>query len=361
MSLKIDIEKKLGKFNLQVKLEAGDEVLALLGASGSGKSMTLKCIAGIEKPDKGFIEVNGRVLFDSEKRINLSPQNRLTGLMFQNYGLFPNMTVRQNIMAGARRISKRANSKIDSSRIREGKGIWTGNEADEIIERFGLKPVEQQLPGQLSGGQQQRTALARILVSRPDILMLDEPFSALDAHLRFRMEQEVREVIKNFGGTVVLVSHDRDEVFRLSDKIAVINEGKIEISGQKNEVFRNPETLNCAMLTGCKNISPIKKLDERHLLALDWGIVLESGQDIKDAGYVGIRMHHVNGESEVNSFNCKVAQEIENPFTYTLMLKTEDNLQAEAFGWELGKAEWNKIRSEDVRIHIPYTSILLLR
>lgn len=152
MSIFVDIEKTLGNFRLKVAFEAGNETLALLGASGSGKSMTLKCIAGIETPDKGRIVVDDVVLFDSEKHIDLTPQQRHTGLMFQNYALFPNMTVLQNIRAGANREPDKKKREAAVA---------------AVMDSFGLTPLANHLPSQLSGGQQQRTALARILVSNP--------------------------------------------------------------------------------------------------------------------------------------------------------------------------------------------------
>ncbi len=300
MSIFIDIEKNLGNFQLKVKLEAGDEVLALLGASGCGKSMTLKCIAGIERPDRGKIVVDGVTLFDSERHINLTPQERHTGLMFQNYALFPNMTVRQNIYAGTRRERKKRHGR--SSGIEEqteamkkgcagsrlSKSLANAN-VEEIMQRFGLDKLADHLPSQLSGGQQQRTALARLLVSSPQILMLDEPFSALDTFLRLKMEQEVGAEIRRFGKTVILVSHDRDEVFRMADKIAIIHDGKVESFGTREEVFRNPCTRNGAILTGCRNISVIEKLGERELFARDWGIVIKTKEDIADRRFVGLK------------------------------------------------------------------------
>jgi len=333
---------------LKVKLDAGDETLALLGAAGCGKSMTLKCIAGIEKPDKGMIIVDGETLFDSEKRVNMPPQKRRTGLMFQNYALFPNMTVKQNIMAGTRR-----DKGLDKN-SRESK-------VSKIMETFGLSGLSGHLPSQLSGGQQQRTALARMLVSDPEILLMDEPFSALDSHLRFRMEQEVRQVIKDFGKTVILVSHDRDEVFRLSDRVAVMNNGCVETSGTRDEVFSNPKTRNACILTGCKNISPVRKLDEHHIMADDWGMELETAVPVGDASYIGIRHHYINGNASVNAFDCDVVSEIENPFSYTVMLRISGKPDCSAFGWELGKDDWRKRRASHVRIHIPPESILLLK
>ena len=344
MSIYADIEKALGDFHLKVELEAGEEVLALLGASGCGKSMTLKCIAGIVRPDRGHIEVDGRVLFDSEKRIDLSPQQRRTGLMFQNYALFPNMTVLQNIRAGARRERDAA--------AREEK-------VRDIMDSFGLSELAAHYPRQLSGGQQQRSALARLLVSAPDILLLDEPFSALDSHLRFRLEVEMREVIRQFGKTVLLVSHDRDEVFRMARSIAVMDNGRIHRAGPREEVFAQPGTRAGAVLTGCKNISPLERLPDGRVRAVDWGMELEVNDDGR-AQYLGIRMHDIRPGGGENSFLCRVVEEIENPFSYTLMLRPLGQEDARPIGWELDKERWRQLRGEQVEISLPRASILFL-
>ena len=385
MSLYVDIEKRYGKFHLKMKFESGDEVLALLGASGCGKSLTLKCIAGIETPDRGRIVLDGQVLFDSEKRINLPPQKRKVGYLFQQYALFPNMTVYQNIAVGMRKCGN--DKKYRSSRWRASNAEHKKQEEviDQILSTIGLEGMEQKYPHQLSGGQQQRVALARILVNEPKILLLDEPFSALDSHLRFRLEQQVREVIHSFGKSVVLVSHNRDEVFRLSDKIAVVSDGKIETMGDKHDVFRSPQTKNAAILTGCKNVSPIKIIDEGHVLATDWNMVLEVKKDIaiatenvvgnqnttllSDVTYVGIRMKYIrafdncsksNCPSE-NIFRCRVTEVIENPFSYTVMLVRENEPGELPLGWEMIKSEWEKMQTEYVTICIPSKSILLLK
>ena len=346
MSVFVDIEKSFGSFHLKVKLEAGDETLALLGASGSGKSMTLKCIAGIEKPDRGRIVVDDTVLFDSEERINLSPQQRHTGLMFQNYGLFPNMTVLQNIRSGA---------------IREPDKKKRESAVTAVMDSFGLSELADHLPSQLSGGQQQRTALARILVSNPKILLLDEPFSALDSHLRFRLEQEVRQVIRDFGKTVLLVSHDRDEVFRLSDSIAIVNDGSVEAIGTKAEVFANPRTRKGAMLTGCKNISAIERLDNGQIWATDWDMALEVPGIPSDTTSVGIRMHDIRPGPGKNGFRCRVVGEIENPFSYTVMLKPVLSDCAAPVGWEMEKDTWRRLRSSEIGICLPPEALLLLK
>lgn len=345
MSICVDIEKTVGSFTLKVCFSAGDETLALLGASGCGKSMTLRCIAGIERPDRGRIVVDGVTLFDSRQHINLTPQERHVGLMLQSYGLFPNMTVLQNIGTGARREHDREKRRIAVA---------------EIMERFGLAPLANRYPAQLSGGQQQRVALARILVSDPRILLLDEPFSALDSHLRFRLEQEVREVIRAFGKTVLLVSHDRDEVYRMADSIAVMNGGRIEAYGDKRTVFAAPKTRTGAVLTGCKNISRAERLDGSRLYAVDWGIPLTVSGAVGDVSHVGLRMHDVRPGSGENAVRCRVAEVIENPFSVTVMLAPPGAQDGALIGWETDKATWAAVKGEALDICLPPEALLLL-
>ena len=203
MSLYVDIEKRLGVFRLQSKFEVADETLALLGASGCGKSVTLKCIAGIMTPDRGRIVLNGRVLFDSEKKIDLTPQQRRVGYLFQQYALFPNMTVEQNILCG----------------IRAGSRSEKRSLAAEKLRMFRLEGLEKKYPAQLSGGQQQRVALARILCSEPQAILLDEPFSALDSYLKWNLELELSDLLAGFRGPILWVSHDLGECYRNCQKV----------------------------------------------------------------------------------------------------------------------------------------------
>ena len=211
MSLEVNIEKKLDGFTLRAAFSAGNIPTALLGASGCGKSMTLRCIAGIVKPDKGRIVLDGRVLFDSEQHIDLPPQQRGAGLLFQNYALFPNMTVEQNILCGLKAEKDRAARQARCA---------------ELLRAMRLEPLAKRYPAQLSGGQQQRTALARILAGRPRILMLDEPFSALDSYLREAVESEVGSLLAGFNGTALLVTHNRDEAYRLCPEMVVLDSGR---------------------------------------------------------------------------------------------------------------------------------------
>ena len=341
MSIYVDIEKDLGSFCLKAKFEAGNETLALLGASGCGKSMTLRCIAGIITPDRGKIVVDGVTLFDSEKKINLSPQQRHTGYLFQNYALFPNMTVLQNIRAGAKREKDPATRQ---------------NMIHTVLERFDLESLADRYPHQLSGGQQQRVALARILVSSPRVILLDEPFSALDSHLRFKLEQEVRNVIRQFGKTVILVSHDRDEVYRMSDSIAIMDSGNIERIGPRSDVFADPQTRKGAILTGCKNISSIERRPDGHVWATDWDMELNLPDLPRSITAVGVRMKTIRPGPGENPLRCRVAEIIENPFSCTVMLDTPVPL-----GWEMSKQACQVIENTETTIHIPRESILLLR
>jgi len=338
MALYVDVEKTFPDFRLSVQLEGEDEVVALLGSSGCGKSLTLKCIAGIEKPDIGRIVINGEVVFDSKERVNLPPQKRRVGYLFQNYALFPTMTVWNNIAS----VIKKPKSEKH-------------NIVDDIIKKFGLEGVKKLYPRQISGGQQQRAALARILVSQPKILMLDEPFSALDTHLKWRMEQEVAAVLTEFDGTTVFVSHNRDEVYRLCDRIAVMHEGKVETIGAKTEIFEMPKTLTVAMMTGCKNISQAEKSGEYSVVATDWGIELKTEHPVPNTvKYVGVRAHHFKRTYELeggeNVFTCRIHKVIDEPFERVFVFSFGESMAKLQF--EVSKdisAQWG---DEDFTIYI---------
>lgn len=187
MSLYVNIEKHLSSFNLNVNFEHKRGVLGFLGASGSGKSMSLKCISGLVTPSRGKIIVNDKIFFDSENKINLTPQKRKIGYLFQNYALFPNMNIIDNIKLGISKMEKDQKESL----------------IKEYIERLHLGGLEKRYPWQLSGGQQQRVALARALITSPDILLLDEPFSALDQHLRNDLEKELMSIVKDYSGNVI--------------------------------------------------------------------------------------------------------------------------------------------------------------
>ncbi|MEE0509756.1 MAG: sulfate/molybdate ABC transporter ATP-binding protein [Peptococcaceae bacterium] len=345
MTIHLNVRKNFGDFCLDLYLQADNEVLGLLGASGCGKSMTLKCIAGVERPDEGSIVLDDKILFDSRQHINLAPQKRRVGFLFQNYALFPQMTVLDNIRMGARREKNTASRNVKVA---------------EIMERFEITDLSNRYPAQISGGQQQRTALARILVSDPEILLLDEPFSALDTHLRFRLERELREVARDFGKTVFLVTHDRDEAFRLADKIAILNHGSVEVCGSKTDIFHNPTTKQAAILTGCKNFSSFVTRNAHQIYATDWGIILDVSQYAAKYHYVGIRMHDILYGAGPNQALFTVLEEIENPFSYTIMVRAKEMPNALPLAWEVDKTLWQNVRASELLLHIPRERVMLL-
>ena len=208
--LEVQIYKKLAEFDLDVSFQVNDNILGLMGASGSGKSMTLKCIAGIETPDQGRIVLNGRVLFDSEKKINVPIQKRNVGYMFQSYALFPNMNVYENISVGLR-----------ARKVKDVDIV-----VQKVMQQFRIFELASRYPKQLSGGQRQRVALARLMAYEPDVLLLDEPFSALDEDLKEDLLQELKSELQ-ISKPVIFVSHDKEEVNYLCDLNYKIKQGEI--------------------------------------------------------------------------------------------------------------------------------------
>ena len=351
MSLQVSIKKKLGAFLLDIEFENDSGVLALLGASGSGKSMTLKCIAGIVTPDEGRIILDGKTLFDSAAKINISPRKRGIGYLFQNYALFPNMTVRQNIETGVKgsRVSRRAVS-------------------DEKIGLLYLTGLENKYPHQLSGGQQQRVALARILASAPEMILLDEPFSALDSYLQWQLEMELVDTLRQFSGMALYVSHSRDEVYRVCDSVCVIDDGRSEPVVPVRELFHNPGTLSACLLSGCKNYTEIEKRGENEFFALDWGQAFTTDSAIPgDAKYAGIRAHHVRlaAAGDENTVECAVQRVTEELFGMTVMLKphaAETDSDFSKIRLETSKEEWHALGGvKTVTVRMSPEDILLLR
>lgn len=309
MSLKVHIKKDFGSFKLEVDFDVENSTLALLGSSGSGKSITLKCIAGIEKPDEGYIELNGRVLFDSEKGINLSPQQRRVGYLFQDYALFPNMNVEQNIMCGL------VNFEAEPKTSLKEKSLQKHQKIQELLEFFHLTGLEKHKPHQLSGGQQQRVALARILASNPELLLLDEPFSALDEHLRTGLELEMKSLIKDFAREVVLVTHNRDEAYIMSDTMVVLSQGQSLIQKNTKELFKDPEFLAVAIITGCKNYASCEIKNEKTIFVPDWGIELTVSKKVPiETKYVAIRAHYFAQDEKQNRQKIRIVDFIEQPF-----------------------------------------------
>lgn len=345
MSLVVDIEKELHHMTLKIAFQTKDakEITGILGASGCGKSMTLKCIAGIISPDRGRIVLNGRVLFDSDRKINLKPQERKVGYLFQNYALFPTMSVLQNIQLVL--------SGDKKSREKEAMGYLKLLHVEELAGRY---------PSKLSGGQQQRVALARILASKPDVLMLDEPFSALDSYLKESLQIELLEVLKSYRGDVLMVTHSRDEIYRFCHEIYVLDQGQAVASGRTKEVFETPGAVAAAKLTGCKNIADVKRLSNHRLLVPQWGAELILEREIPQwTQAIGIRAHYFRRPEEgecKNVLPCCVRQLLDDPFEVTVIMEN-------GIWWKIPKDIWDASYGQKTpkSYVIPEESILFLK
>jgi len=354
MGLEVDITKKLQGFKLRVSFKIDNGILGFLGASGSGKSMTLRCIAGIETPDKGKIVLNGRVLFDSGNKINIPIRERKVGFLFQNYALFPNMTVEQNIGFGlCKSITK----------------IERNNKVKKKIMDLQLKGMEKRYPYQLSGGQEQRVALARALVVDPEILLLDEPFSALDEHLKNTMIVKLREDLREFNGASIFVTHNMEEAYQLCNNIIIIKEGSIDATGYKDDIFNSPPTIYAAKLTGCKNISKARKIGNNIIEAIDWGFRITFNSEIKDGiTDIGIRAHYLEirlDDEDINTFNCWVVFTDETLYRTKVYLRFSEPIGVEKdyhIVWDISKEEWNLVKGKPLpwKIRINPEKVILM-
>jgi molybdate transport system permease protein len=347
MALDVQIEKKLPDFELDVAFSVSEAPLSILGASGAGKTMLLRCIAGLEQPGRGRVLLNGRVLFDSDQGIRVPARQRRIGMVFQHYALFPHRTVAENIAFGL----------LDLSREEQAARLST------LIARTHLEGLAERYPRALSGGEQQRTALARALAIDPEALLLDEPLSSLDTHLRSQVEAQLQETFAAYRRPTLLVTHNIEEAYRLGEQLLVLSRGKVAAFGPKEEVFKRPPTREVAQLTGCKNFSRASMNADGSVEALDWNCRLRVEQTIsKPPAFLGIRAHHIDflesmpvGAPSENVSPCWLVRTSETPFRITLYLSfrqqvTESSaydLQAEVF-----KEKWQRFRSLPYPWHV---------
>lgn len=364
MSIDVDIRKRYNDFELDVRLKAGSERVALLGASGCGKSLTLRCIAGVETPDEGRIVVDGITFFDSYAGVNLSAQERACALLFQNYQLFPHMTAEENVCAGMRDAQRGWGMRGPASDARR--------RARSFLQIFGVAELAERYPAQMSGGQQQRVALARMLAAGPRILMFDEPFSALDSYLKSALEQSLLDVFSAIDRSVLYVSHDIDEACRLCDRICVMHNGRIEESGTADELLTHPQTLAALRLTGCKNTSRACKVGATCVEALDWGMAFDVGREVPDnVRYVGVRASHIHrdrvreaGQRGRNSFDLHVARVSDARFERLVLLDPPRSDASARIQWKVntvGAAPEDLPREGEVlRLHFDASRILLV-
>jgi molybdate transport system permease protein len=356
MALEVQIEKKLAEFTLDVSFVADDEPLGILGASGAGKTVLLRCIAGLEHPSRGRIVLGNTTLLDTKSGVRLPARKRRVGMLFQHYALFPHQSVGDNVAFSLGRLPAAERHR----RVRA------------VLEQMHAVELEGRYPHRLSGGEQQRVALARALASEPEILLLDEPLSALDTHLRSQMEMQLQEVFLAYRGPALIVTHNIEEAYRLGARLLVLSRGRVAAYGSREEIFRRPPSVDVARLTGCKNISSARALSETTVEALEWGCRLRLEREIHEpVEHVGIRAHHLDflehsrGTGEENVFPCWLVRSSETPFRITLFLRLHKppdqaggyHLQAEVF-----KENWVRFRDRALPwfVRLPPESLFVL-
>ena len=332
----ISIKRSFENFNLNFKYKSECKRIGILGCSGSGKTLTLKTIAGIEDADNGFIKIENNTLYDSRNKINLKPQKRSVGYLFQNYALFPNMTVKENILSGMKR---------DSSK-----------NINNIIKAFRLEGLENNLPNQLSGGQQQRCALARIIANNPEAILLDEPFSALDESLKEELKREIEKILGNFKGTVIVVSHNKDEIYTMTDELIILDKGNIVEIGKTKEIFDNPKTIEGARLTGYSNISEVENKGNSIYIPL-WDIYLPIKEDIKGVAIRAQQFNIKGGEYAFDVISPIISEDI---YEYNISFKASNNSK-ERINWKISKFNMG-ISLENIpkRVYLDENSLIKL-
>ncbi len=305
MALVVDIKKQCGSLALDISLTTSDGVHGLLGVSGAGKSMTLKCIAGIETPDSGRIVLGDRVLFDSEQGINLPPQQRKVGYLFQHYALFPTMTVEKNIQAGCQSKDKSVQKQ----------------EVAALMDTLQLTHLAKKYPHQISGGEQQRVALARILASQPEALLLDEPLSALDSFLKWQVQLELSGFLKTFPHPVLFVSHNQEEIAHLCQQVWVVSGGKSQEKTTVEALFHHPKTVDACLLSGCKNLSPAT-VEGAKIVAHHWGVTLTVATPPPE-GLTHVAIHgykiQIVAQEGYNTICCRINQVFDSGHPITLL------------------------------------------
>ena len=350
--LEVSVRKQIGGFTLDAEWSAPESVVALFGASGTGKSLTLQCLAGLVTPDAGRLVLDDAVLFDRTRGIDVRPQDRQIGYVFQGYALFPHLTVEQNVGFGLLGWSTMARR----DRVRE------------LLETLELVGFAGAKPGHLSGGQQQRVALGRALAPRPSLLLLDEPFSALDPPLRRQMRQDLTNVIRRYAKATVLVTHELADAFQLAQRIVVYDGGRVVQSASRDAIFAIPGSEQVARLLGFRNISrgTVIGLDGE-TVAIDWaggpiiaaapiGTGLELG--VGSRVIFSIRPEHIRlvrkdrpgpSDARFNVFHGTILDELDQGNMYSLRLAVERPEKQEVVEIDVSRAVYQLLRLQDDR------------
>ena len=330
---------------IDIDIYRGD-VVCLIGPSGGGKSTFLRCLNRLEIPTGGSIKFAGIEVDDA----HIAAVRQKMGMVFQHVHLFPHLTIRKNITLAPVKLKRMTQAEADQK-------------AAELLEKVGLSDKANQYPNQLSGGQKQRVAMARMLAAEPELILLDEPFSALDTYLKWQLEQEMYKHLKEAGKPVIFVSHNRDEVYRRCDTVSCMNRGKMEVMEPLKEFFQNPKTRTAAILSGCKNISAAERVDAHTLRAVDWGVTLhvKEREIADDIRAVGIRAHFlatVERPGEENVFPVNESEIWEDPFEWNISFRK--NAECSWLQWKIAKTDWSPEMGIPKELYLKEEDILLL-
>ena len=352
-----NIRKKLGGVDIlngvDLSVEEG-EVVVILGPSGSGKTTLLRTINFLAPADQGTITIDGLTV-DSQKHHHKETLalRRKTGMVFQNYNLFRNKTVIQNITEGLTTVRK----------IPHEQAVET---AMALLKKVNLENRASAYPAQLSGGQQQRVALARMMIGEPEVILLDEPFSALDGYLKDIMQRDMQNFLKEYTGDMILVTHSRDEAYKFCGHLTILDSGQALTTGETKKLFERPGILQAARLTGCKNFSAVQKMGEHNIYAVDWDLMLQTKDVVPDdVTHVGIRGHWMKGSSEggENRMEVEVVEYIETTFEHQYLLKNKKGGDCQPVWWMCPKEDFEEDPHTKVPkyIHFPAEHLMLLK
>ena len=350
--LEVDIQKQLPSFLLDITFKVdSDRPLGILGTSGAGKTTLLRCIAGLETPDRGLIVLDGRTLYDSAKGIDLPPQKRAVGFLFQDYALFPHLSVADNIAFGMP-VARSPEAIIQ--------------EVAKQLQQMNLTSMSDRLPNQLSGGEQQRVALARVLASKPELTLLDEPFSALDSNLKTQLLKLWQKLLSNYSGSTIYVTHNLSEAYRLCPQLLIIDRGVAIACGQREDILYRPPNFGAAKIIGC-NISAAKKIAPQTTRAIDWQCDLQVSEIPENIKQVAIHSRSIifTRAKEINTFAVWLTTYDLLPHRVTLYLKlhsSANSLEDYSLLAEVSLERWQQLQQHPLPwyIQLPPSKIIVL-
>ena len=340
LQLEVDIQKQLPEFLLDVTFTINSQHtrVGILGASGAGKTTLLRCIAGLEIPDRGKIVLNKRILFDSARGINLPPQERQVGLVFQDYALFPHLTVAENVAFG-----------IDAKNSKRAIAI----QVETQLQQLDLLKLKNCFPPQLSGGEQQRVALARVMASEPNVTLLDEPFSALDTDLKSKLIPLLQERLSEYSGLSLYVTHNLRQAYQLCSQLLFIDRGKLIAFDNKQNIISRPPNIKTAQITGCRNFAAARYIAPQTVEAKNWQCILQIDRSIPHKiNRIAIHSHAVAlvpSDRGVNTFAVWLSKYSEFPNTVTLYLKlhlSSDDREDYDLEVEVTISQWQRLQQQ---------------